>query len=145
MCPGFESLIRHHRIPMRLPSSLLLAASLVFTAGAALAQTRIIPADAKPGRLTVLQAPFVRMADPAFHMSDLFGKDYVDLRLAPGARVFNARNVAVPVNHLSAETLVRYQTDQQGQVRAVWVLTEREIAELDTPLPPPRPLPAAQP
>ncbi|MFM2445969.1 MAG: hypothetical protein RI936_416 [Pseudomonadota bacterium] len=145
MCPGFESLIRHHQIPMRLPSSLLLAASLLFSWDAALAQTRIIPADAKPGRLTVLQAPFVRMTDPAFHLSDLFGKSYVDLRLAPGARVFNARNVAVPVNHLSAETLVRYQVDLKGQVRAVWVLTEIEAAELDKPRPQLRPLPAAQP
>jgi hypothetical protein len=116
---------------MRPFSSLLLAATLLLTAGAALAQTRTIPADAKPGRLTVLQAPFVRMVDPKFHLSDLFGKGYTDLRLAPGARVFNDRNLAVPVNHLSAETLVRYQLDPQGQVRTVWVLTEREIADLD--------------
>lgn len=145
MCPGFESLIRHHQIPMRSPSSLLLAASLLFAAGAALAQTRIIPADAKPGRLTVLHGPFVRIADPAFHMSDLVGKDYVDLRLAPGARVFNQRNIAVPVNYVSAETLVRYQVDRQGQIRAIWVLTDREVAELDQPRPQARPSSAAQP
>src|SRR5512139_1809540 len=44
------------------------------------------------------------------------------MRLAPGARVYNAANLTITPNQVPAESRVRYKTDAMGQVSQIWLL-----------------------
>ena len=129
MCPGFESLIRHHFLhPLESPAvqlvkCLLLAAALL--APAAHAQLRSVPADAKPGTLRHLQDMIV----------ELDGKP---ARLSPGAQIRDRFNRLVLPTSLADKVVVKYLTDATGMVHRVWILTPEEVAEIPKPKPEPK-------
>ena len=124
MCPGFESLIRHHfflfwaspRIPgVQLLKSLALCAALL--AFGAHAQLRTIPAEAKPATLRHVHDTIVEVnGKPA--------------RLAPGAQIRDTHNRLVLPATLMDKTLVRYLSDTGGMVHRVWILSAEEAAQL---------------
>ena len=132
MCPGFESLIRHHFLhplesaAVQLVKCLLLAAALL--APAAHAQLRTVPADAKPATLRHLQDMIV----------ELDGKP---ARLSPGAQIRDRYNRLVLPTSLADKVVVKYLTDATGMVHRVWILTPEEVAEIPKPKPKPKPEP----
>ena len=98
-----------------------LLAILLFTlaAGAAQAQLRTIPADAKRAKLTHLQGMTV----------DIDGKQ---AQLAMGAQIRDGSNrIVVPIA-VPPGALVKYLPDGQGQVSRVWILTPQEAAQPDS-------------
>ncbi|HQR21131.1 MAG TPA: hypothetical protein PKV98_09700 [Burkholderiaceae bacterium] len=44
------------------------------------------------------------------------------MRLAPGARIYNASNLTITPNQVPAGSRVRYLTDEAGLVKQVWIL-----------------------
>jgi len=74
---------------------------------------RLIPADAKRGEFTAQELPVVEI-------------DGKTLRLAPGARILNERNMTITPNLVAPKSRVAYQLDAQGLVRVVWILTTAE-------------------
>ncbi len=122
MCPGFESLIRHH-FPFRAPGRIdpmvlfrILAACALIAATCAYAQTRSIPAEAKQGQIRHLQEMIVSI-------------DGVQQRLAPGAQIRDQHNRLVVPTAVPAGAQVRYLTNSEGMVRRVWILTPAEAAK----------------
>ena len=97
-----------------------LASALVALAcmGAAQAQVRSIPQDAKRGVIRHVQETIVEI-------------DGAQWRLAPGAHVRNAFNLFVVPSAIPPGTLVKYQLDGSGMVRRVWFLTPEEAAAPD--------------
>lgn len=93
--------------------ALLLAATL---SGAALAQLRTIPQDAKRGVLRHVQEMDVSL-------------DGARERLAPGVQIRDRDNRIVLPAALGGDTLVRYRRDQEGRLRQVWILTPKEAAQ----------------
>ena len=103
---------------MRIASSLAIATAALMIASAATAQVapRKIPADAQRGTYTAAPLPGA----------------YIDgklMRLAPGARIVMPNSLVVTPNQVPADTPVRYQLDQQGQIRMVWVLGPEEARQ----------------
>jgi hypothetical protein len=96
----------------------LLFALLVALAGAAAAQFRSIPADAKRGSIRHLEAMDV----------EIDGKRQ---RLAPGAQIRDARNMIVLPAALPPGALGRYLLDPQGMVARIWILSPEEAARPD--------------
>ena len=99
-----------------MPRSLLALVFAMILAAAAPAgaqNLRLIPADAKRGEFSARELPTVEINGKA-------------LRLAPGARILNERNMSVTPNLVAPKSRVAYQLDGQGQVRTVWVLTAAE-------------------
>ena len=90
---------------------ILTVAAATFTASAQ--QLRTIPQDARRGEFSAGQLPVMQI-------------DGKDLRLAPGARILNERNMSVTPNLVAPKSKIAYQLDGQGQVRTVWVLTAAE-------------------
>jgi hypothetical protein len=90
-----------------------LAASLC-----ALAQGRIIPAEAKRGQLQHVQADTIRMSGKL-------------MRLSPAAQIRDASNLIVQPTAVPAGTLVRYTLDVHGYVHRVWILTLQEASQPD--------------
>ena len=88
-------------------------ALLAVSVAAAQAPQRKIPPDAPRGKYTA--APF-----PGAYIDGRL------MRLAPGARVLTANNLAVTPNQVPPDTPVRYQLDAQGQIRTIWVLAPEE-------------------
>jgi ABC-type proline/glycine betaine transport system substrate-binding protein len=80
---------------------------------AAQAPLRTIPADTKRGKLAAIEMGAVKIDGQVF-------------RMAPGARILSASNLTVTPNQVVSDTLVRYQTDGQGQIRTIWILTPEE-------------------
>ena len=114
MCPGFESLIRHHFF--RIPSVHLLKCLLLAVAGlafAAHAQLRSIPPEARPGVLRHVQDMLI----------ELDGKP---ARLSPGAQIRDTHNRVVLPTALVDKTAVRYVPDAAGMVHRVWILAPGE-------------------
>lgn len=124
MCPGFESLIRHHLFfRLRMFARLLTLTVALLVAGGASAQAaRKIPAEAMKGSFTALQFPLVII-------------DGKQMRLAPGARIFNTNNMTVTPNLVPAGTMVRYELDAQGQIRTVWIVEATPAIERSGPQP----------
>jgi hypothetical protein len=94
---------------MRAPAFLIavtLAASLVAGCGSA---NKTQPDGSVIGTMTRGQLPEVTIDGKA-------------MRLAPGARVYNAANLTITPNQVPAESRVRYKTDATGQVSQVWLL-----------------------
>lgn len=77
---------------------------------------REIPKDAKPGVLT--------------HVAEnIFTLDGNRVRLAPGGTIRGANNLIMTPNMLPRESLVRYQTDRDGNLAKAWVLSRDEAAK----------------
>ena len=97
--------------------------ALVVTIAAALpAQAqRVFQGNALRGELVVTQPPEAR----------LNGKP---VRLSPGARIRNTRNMIQLSGTLIGQTLpVHYTLDGAGELRDVWILTEAELARKPWP------------
>ena len=76
---------------------------------------RAIPAEAKVGEMTPPWQGTVRIGDQT-------------LLLAPGAQIRNEANMIVLPTAIQQSLLVRYQTDMQGAVSRIWILTAAEAA-----------------
>ena len=86
-------------------------AAAVMVAAPASAQTRNFPQNALRGELIIGTPPEARLNDR-------------DVRLSPGARIRNAKNLFVLTNSVAgAELVVTYTLDLSGNSRDVWILT----------------------
>jgi hypothetical protein len=94
------------------------AVILAATAGAALAQLRAIPPEAKRGQMSHVEALVV----------EVNGKR---MQLAPGAQIRDRANMIVLPAALPPGTLVKYMHDPLGNVGRVWILTPQEAAQPD--------------
>ena len=108
---------------MRFPKTLGLALSLVAVtalsvADVAWAQMRTLPAKAKRATLQAYQNPFVFLGD-------------LQLRLAPGAVIYDTNNRTIVPLSLPAPADVVFTTDQTGAVTRIYVLTPQEIQQLN--------------
>jgi hypothetical protein len=135
VCPGFESLIRHHfsraangtvlayNALFRAPAStmirsalrvlvLLLAAAFV---PAADAQLRPMPQDSAFGVMRHIEGMIVQI-------------DKRVVRLAPGAQIRDpADRIVLPVS-VPPGSAVRYTLDREGYLYRVWILSPQELA-----------------
>jgi hypothetical protein len=99
---------------MRALACLLLA----FCCGAALAQHRDIPVDAKRGKLR--------------HVFDMDVEiDGALQRLSRGAQIRDADNRIVVPTSVAPGSTVKYRLDAKGMVREVWILSPREAEQPD--------------
>lgn len=90
------------------------------------AQTRVIPASAETGKLTVIDHRRVKIEHPEISLLDMFDRSVVRL-LAPGARIFNEHNRSVHSNALPDGSIASFLVGQDGQIRTIWVLTPVEF------------------
>lgn len=94
----------------------MLMAALLVPPPSAFAEGRPFPANAKRGRMT-----------PAYHPDIVI--DGKTRRLAPSARIFNQDNlIQMPASLRGRNIVVNYQEDGDGQIVAVWILTDEEMA-----------------
>ena len=93
---------------------------LLSLAASAAAQLRGIPAGAKHGVIRHLQEMTI----------EIDGKPQL---LSPGAQIRDADNRMVLPAALAEKADAKYLRDAAGQVRRVWILSAREIAELPPP------------
>ena len=104
------------------PFLIVLAAAIVSVAalaGAAFAQLRSIPDDAKRGQIRHVREMVVEI-------------DGTQARLTPGAQIRNIDNRIILPSALPPEPqLVKYQVDPAGMVHRVWILTPEEAAKPD--------------
>ena len=98
----------------RLPLALVFA----LFAGAAQAQFRAIPAEAKRGEMRHVQEMIVEI-------------DGKRVRLAPGAQIRDPENLIMLPTAVPAGVPVRYTLDHQGMVTRVWVLSPFEATQPD--------------
>ena len=91
---------------------------LLLAAGAAQAQLRSIPEDAKRGEMRHLQETVVELNGSA-------------VRLSPSAQIRDQSNRIVMPSSLAQPVLVKYLADPQGQPVRVWILTPTEAAQPD--------------
>ena len=118
---------------LRAAHAAALAAALagMLAAGAAQAQFRSIPAEAKRGELR--------------HLNDMIVEiDGKAVRLAPGARIRDPDNLIMLPTAIPAGVLIKYTQDAQGMVNQVWILSPTEAARRDPPKPV-QPAPVPQP
>ena len=93
---------------------LALAATSSFNAAEAQSR-RTFNDRAERGTIEFVSPPYVR----------LNGKD---AQLSPGSRVYNADNRIVMANNVKGgKFIVRYLTDNMGQLGDVWILSQQEI------------------
>jgi len=85
---------------------LILTACLVVAAGCA---TKKQPDGSMLGVMTTGQLPEVSIDGKA-------------MRLAPGARIYNASNLTITPNQVPADSRVRYKLDATGLVSQIWLL-----------------------
>jgi hypothetical protein len=97
---------------------LLLTALALASAGAALAQLRTIPAEAKRATMSHVQGMTVEI-------------DGRRTELATGAQIRDANNRIVLPSALPAGSLIKFVPDMQGQVWRVWILSQQEAAQPD--------------
>ncbi len=95
-----------------------IAVCFILAAGAAEAQLRSIPADAKRATMSHVEGMTV----------ELDGKR---VTLAAGAQIRDGRNMIVVPSMVPKGILVKYQLDTQGQVGRVWILSPQEAAQRD--------------
>ena len=96
----------------------LATALLTLAAGAAQAQLRTIPADAKRATMSHVQGMTV----------ELNGKK---TEMAAGAQIRDANNMIVLPAALPSGSLIKFMPDAQGQVWRVWILSPQEAAQPD--------------
>lgn len=89
----------------------------------ALAFDRPFPQNAKRGTMSLGQYPEIAI-------------DGQVLRLAPGARIWNADNlIQMPAELYGRDFTVNYTEDMQGAINRVWILNPQEASEsLETQL-----------
>ena len=98
--------------------SLLAILLFTFAAGAAQAQLRTIPAEAKRAKLSHVQGMTVEI-------------DGKQTQLAMGAQIRDGNNRIVVPTAVPPGVLVKYMPDLQGQVSRIWILTPQEAAQPD--------------
>lgn len=91
----------------------LAAALALCLAGAAHAQLRSLPAQAKIGKIRHVQEMIVQI-------------DGRLARLARGAQVRDQANRVLVPTAIPAGSVVKYTLNAQGEVSAVWILTAHE-------------------
>ena len=96
----------------------LATALLTLAAGAAQAQLRTIPADAKRATMSHVQGMTV----------ELNGKK---TEMAAGAQIRDANNMIVVPSAVPPGVLIKYVPDAQGQVARIWILSPQEAAQPD--------------
>ncbi|MEW6690446.1 MAG: hypothetical protein AB1452_15315 [Pseudomonadota bacterium] len=96
----------------------LLFALFAVLAGAAEAQLRSIPAEAKRGVIRHIEAMDLEI-------------DGRRQRLSPGAQIRDARNMVVLPAALPPGVLAKFVLDAQGMVARVWLLSPEEAAQPD--------------
>jgi hypothetical protein len=84
--------------------------------GAAVAQLRSLPANAKRGEMRHIQDMIIEI-------------DGTPQRLAPGAQIRDASNLIIAPAALPPASRVKYELDADGMVRRVWILTDAEAAK----------------
>jgi len=99
-------------------ATVLLTLLSTLMAGAAQAQLRTIPADAKRGTMSHVQGMTV----------ELDGKK---TELAAGAQIRDANNMIVLPATLPSGSRIKFMPDAQGQVWRVWILSPQEAAQPD--------------
>ena len=98
---------------------ILLALVLIaLTSGAALAQLRTIPADAKRATMSHVQGMTVEI-------------NGTKTELAPGAQIRDAENRIILPATLPSGSLIKFMPDMQGRVWRVWILSQQEAAQPD--------------
>jgi len=107
----------------------LAAALLLSVAGAASAQSRAVPPEAKRATLWHLEGRLVQL-------------DGAQVLLAPGARIRDARNRLVRPAAVPPGSIVRFLQDKSGNVHRVWVLSPQEAADTAPPIAVPAPAPS---
>lgn len=100
----------------RSAASLLLSGLLACGSGAAFAQLRTIPPEAKSGKIAHVQEMIIAI-------------DGKRKRLAPGAQIRDTQNRLVLPMSIPAGVRAKYLTDAEGMVRQVWILTPEEAAQ----------------
>jgi len=98
--------------------SLFLILSLALAAGAAQAQLRTIPADAKRATMSHVQGMTVEI-------------DGKKAQLAAGAQIRDGRNMIVVPAAVPPGVLIKYLPDAEGRVGRVWILSPQEAAQAD--------------
>ena len=98
--------------------SLSIALLLACAAGAAQAQLRTIPADAKRATVSHVQGMTVLIDDKK-------------MQLAAGAQIRDARNMIVVPAAVPAGVLVKYLRGPDGMLSRVWILSPQEAEQPD--------------
>jgi hypothetical protein len=97
--------------------NVLVLLAIFFLAGPAWAQQRMLPENARSGALKAHEHPEVNIS----------GRWY---RLAPGARIFDQRNMTILPTMLQDPGPVAFTVDAYGFVTQLWLLTPQEAAAL---------------
>ena len=99
------------------PRRWLMAISLATLALSAAAIERTFPATALRGNMTITDYPVIAM-------------DSKNLRLAPGARIWNQNHLTqTPVSLGNSSYVVNYTQDVHGDVDRVWILSTDEASQ----------------
>ena len=98
--------------------SLIFSLLVVSAAGAAQAQLRTIPAEAKRATMSHVGGMTVSI-------------DGKNIDLAAGAQIRDGRNMIVVPTAVPPGILVKYMLDTQGRVGRVWILSPQEAAQPD--------------
>ena len=77
---------------------------------------RDIPVDSLEGKIAPLEYPYLKIN----------GKQ---LKLSPGARIYDTNNRIIQTNRLPATSQAIYQLNFQGDVQMVWLITSQELTE----------------
>jgi|SRR6188474_1872846 hypothetical protein len=96
----------------------LLLALAIATAGAAQAQLRSIPADAKRGTLSHVQGMTMEL-------------NGARIDLSAGAQIRDGRNMIVVPTAVPRGILVKYQLSTDKKLDRVWILSPQEAAQPD--------------
>lgn len=91
---------------------------LLSCASAALAQLRMVPADAERGEIRHVQGMTIAI-------------DGTERQLAPGAQIRDTSNLLIVPTAIPPGSLAKYTVDANGMVRRVWILTPQEAAQPD--------------
>ena len=108
---------------MRFPKTLgltltFVTVTLMSATDIAWAQLRTLPAKAKRATLQAYQNPFVFLGNE-------------QLRLAPGAVIYDTNNRTIVPLSLPAPADVVFTIDQTGAVTRIYLLTPQEIQQLN--------------
>lgn len=101
------------RLATVLPAALI--AALLATTVAAQAVRPNIPAGAPQGKVSATTASLI----------EIDGKTF---RFAPGARIYNQRNLTVTPNMIAPGSHARYALDATGAVKSLWLVDAADRA-----------------
>ena len=98
--------------------SLVFSLVFLFAAGAAQAQFRTLPAEAKRGVMSHVEGMTVQI-------------DGKKVPLAAGAQIRDGRNMIVVPTAVPPGVVIKYMPDPQGNVSRIWILSPQEAAQPD--------------